>query len=182
MSAKDESIDPVLMQKARQITLLAMDVYGVLTDGKLHYGEQGELYKSFSIKDGLGIKLLQRSGVTCAVITGRASSATLHRCKELGIEHVVQGREDKATALRELCETLQIDLEHSAYIGDDWPDIGAIVAAGVGAAVNDAHPEVISRADWVSRTAGGFGAVREFCDLLLQCREQYHQALNTHLE
>ena len=159
-----------------------MDVDGVLTDGKLHYGEGGELFKSFSIKDGLGIKLLQKAGIKTAVITGRAAAATQHRCKELGISYIIQGREDKRIALLELCEEQKIPVEHAAYIGDDWPDIGAITIAGLGASVADAHHEVKSRAQWVSKTPGGHGAVRELADFILTGREQFNALLADYLD
>ena len=178
MSHSTVAEDRAVIDKARRITLLVMDVDGVLTDGKLHYGESGELYKSFSIKDGLGIKLLQKAGVDTAVITGRISAATHHRCNELGIKHIVQGREDKKLALAELCTDLNRSIEDVAYIGDDWPDIGAIEAAGLGASVADAHPEVKDRANWVSSLPGGHGAVRELADLILKAADRYETALD----
>ena len=118
-----------LEQKAAAVKLLALDVDGVLTDGRIYYGNRGEELKAFNIKDGLGIKLLQRSGVQVAIITGRQSEIVARRARELGIDAVVQGREDKLVALRELCGQLQLGLEQCAYMGDDLPDLGAIAAA-----------------------------------------------------
>lgn len=162
---------------AAQVEILVMDVDGVLTDGKIHYTSDQELFKSFSIKDGLGIKLLQKNGIECAVITGRQSTALEKRCTELGIEHLVQSREDKRTALQELTDKLRIPMNKVAYIGDDLPDIGAIVAAGLGASVADAHIEVQKRADWVSERLGGTGAVRELADFILISKNLYQSTI-----
>ena len=156
--------------RAASIRLLALDVDGVLTDGRIYYGNQGEELKAFNIKDGLGIKLLQDAGVKVAIITGRQSEIVARRARELGIEDVVQGREDKLTALRELCERQGLALEACAYMGDDLPDLGAINACGLGLTVADAARAVATAADWQSRLGGGAGAVREACEFILDAR------------
>ncbi len=157
-------------QRAAGVRLLALDVDGVLTDGSIYYGNSGEELKAFSIRDGLGVKLLQRSGVKVAIITGRRSEIVLRRARELGITEVVQGREDKRTALAELCARLGLSLADCAYMGDDLPDLAAISAVGLGMTVADAEPAVAAAADWQSRRPGGRGAVREACEYLLEAR------------
>jgi len=155
---------------ARRLRVLALDVDGVLTDGRITYSASGEELKSFNIKDGLGIKLLQRAGVEVAIITGRRSAMVERRARELGIERIVQGREDKLVALRELCEDLGVDLAACAYMGDDLPDLAAIRAAGLGLSVADGAATVRGAAAWVSGLNGGAGAVREACEAILQAR------------
>lgn len=159
--------------------MLVLDVDGVLTDGRIFYGNGGEELKAFSIKDGLGIKLLQRAGVEVAIITGRRSQIVERRARELGIESIIQGREDKLIALRELCETRGVSLEHCAYMGDDLPDLSAIEAAGLGLTVADACTAVLDAAAWTSSFAGGRGAVREACECILEARGQ-REALEAH--
>ena len=162
--------EQTLIERAKCIRLLALDVDGVLTDGRIYYGAGQEELKAFHIKDGLGIKLLQRGGITVAIITGRSSAMVDRRAAELGIEHVVQGREDKLTALKELCAQLDIALSECAYMGDDLPDLSAIAAAGLGLTVADANLSVASEANWQSERCGGDGAVREACDFILSSR------------
>ena len=156
--------------RAAMVRLLALDVDGVLTDGLLYYGNSGEELKTFNIKDGLGIKLLQQAGVKVAIITGRQSEIVARRARELGIEDVVQGREDKRRALLELCQHHGLAITACAYMGDDLPDLGAIVAAGLGMTVADACSEVRAAADWRSVRNGGCGAVREACEFILSAR------------
>ena len=161
----------ITAQIAQEIAVLALDVDGVLTDGRIYYGNDGEELKSFSIKDGLGIKLLQRDGIDVVLITGRSSRIVARRAGELGISEVIQGREDKLTALREVCSARQIELRQCAYMGDDLPDLAAVRAAGIGMAPADAVAALRDAADWVSENAGGAGAVREACEALLQWRD-----------
>ena len=156
------------MSQFKNLQLLALDVDGVLSDGRLYYTDQGEEFKSFNIRDGLGIKLLQRAGITVAIITGRTSAMVTRRAAELGIAHVVQGREDKLEALLDLCGNLKIDLSNVAYMGDDLPDRKAIMAVGLGATVADAASDVAAIADWQSRLPGGQGAVRELAEAWLR--------------
>jgi 3-deoxy-D-manno-octulosonate 8-phosphate phosphatase (KDO 8-P phosphatase) len=162
-------------QLAEKVRMLVLDVDGVLTDGRLYYGNTGEEFKAFNIKDGLGIKLLQRAGIPVAIITGRSSDSVLRRAGELGIEHLVQGREDKLTALRELCERCGISPQDCAYMGDDLPDLAAIAAAGLGMTVADGAGAVRDAADWCSEAAGGAGAVREACEFILVAQGHLEQ-------
>lgn len=164
-------MDTELQARAAAIRLLVLDVDGVLTDGRIYYGNSGEELKAFNIKDGLGIKLLQGAGVTVAIITGRNSDSVQRRASELGISEIIQGREDKITALQQLTQRLAIDLRECAYMGDDLPDLAAIRAAGIGMTVADAVATVASHADWQSRSVGGQGAVREACEYLLAARD-----------
>lgn len=159
-----------LQKAARKLRLLALDVDGILTDGRIYYGNSGEELKAFNIKDGLGIKLLQRGGVEVAIITGRQSEIVARRAGELGIAAVIQGLEDKLSALQSLCKEKQITLECCAFMGDDLPDLAAIRAAGMGLTASDSVASVREAADWVSQSPGGQGAVREACELILEAR------------
>ena len=149
------------------IRLLVMDVDGVMTDGKITYTSDGQELKSFNIKDGLGIKRAQASGIETAIITGRKSPMVAQRARELGIAHLVQGREDKLAALSDLVDQMNLSLDQVAYIGDDLPDLTAIESVKLGACPADAATEVKSKANWVSTRSGGDGCVRELCDLLV---------------
>jgi 3-deoxy-D-manno-octulosonate 8-phosphate phosphatase (KDO 8-P phosphatase) len=160
---------------AATIRLLALDVDGVLTDGRIYYGNNGEELKAFNIKDGLGIKLLQDCGVHVAIITGRESKIVARRARELGITDVIQGREDKLVALQELCRLHGLTPGDCAYMGDDLPDLGAIAAAGLGMTVADGSATVRAAADWCSSLPGGGGAVREACEYLMRSRGQWAQ-------
>lgn len=171
-----------LKEKAARVRLLALDVDGVLTDGRLYFAEDGQEFKTFDTQDGHGIKMLQHAGIEVAIITGRTTKLVQRRAGNLGIRHLLQGREDKLVALRELTAELGVALDEVAYVGDDWPDLPAILAAGLGVAVANAHAELRARADHVTTLAGGRGAVREVCDLLLTAQGRYDDALAPYLE
>ncbi|MGJ8513703.1 3-deoxy-D-manno-octulosonate 8-phosphate phosphatase KdsC [Carnimonas sp. R-84981] len=158
---------PSLATRAAAIKLLALDVDGVLTDGTLIYSADGGESKCFTTQDGLGIKLLLEHGIEVAIITGRRSAMVERRAEELGIQRLIQGRDDKLTALREVCQASGIELAACAYCGDDLPDLGAISAAGLGVSVPNAPAYVRDRADYVTERPGGQGAVRELSELLL---------------
>lgn len=157
-----------LHSRLSQVKLLALDVDGVLTDGGLYYTETGEELKKFNVKDGLGIKLLMRSGIEVAIISANSSSATIHRAKKLGIQHCFVGIEDKLVILQNLCETLDISLEQVAYVGDDLTDIPVLQSIGCPVTVADAIPENLKYSIYTTKMPGGKGAVREICELLLQ--------------
>jgi 3-deoxy-D-manno-octulosonate 8-phosphate phosphatase (KDO 8-P phosphatase) len=154
------------------IRLLVLDVDGVLTDGRLRYNAHGEAEKLFHVRDGYGIKTLLAAGITVAVISGRNSGAVARRCEELGIRHVYQGIEDKATAWRELLRTLNMRPQQCACVGDDEPDVPLMRQAGLAVAVLDAHPTASAAAHRRTRLPGGAGAVREVCDWLLTARRR----------
>lgn len=159
-------------QSAKAIRFFVMDVDGVLSDGSLYFGNSGEEIKAFNIRDGLGIKWLQDSGITTAIITGRISNIVQNRADNLGIHHVVQGREDKRTALMEACNELGFSLQETAYIGDDVQDLGAIQAAGLGCTVKNGDDLVKQYANWQSQRCGGDGAVRELAEFILNAQDK----------
>ncbi len=167
-------------QLAQAIRLIALDVDGVMSDGRVIYGNTGEETKAFNIKDGLGIKLAQSMGIEVAIITGRTALLLDRRAKELGINAVIQGREDKRAALQELADSRDINLMQCAYMGDDLPDLGAILAAGLGTCPADAVAEVKSHADWVSAANGGRGAVRDLCEVILKAQGHWPRILATY--
>ncbi len=162
------------MTPAAEITLVVLDVDGVLTDGRLWYGSDGETVKAFHVRDGHGIKMLIAAGVGVAVISGRRSAAVTARMRELGVSDVAQGVNDKARALAELLKRNAVDARRVACLVDDTPDLGLMAAVGLPAAVADAHPEVLAAARHVTSAKGGRGAVREFCDWLLTARGARH--------
>ncbi len=167
--------------KARNVRLLVLDVDGVLTDGHLWFDNSGEELKAFDIQDGLGIKLLARGGVATAIITGRRSALVTRRAQELGIQHLLQGREDKQQALIELCADLGLNPAETAYMGDDLPDLGAIRSAGFGIAPANAHAFVARHADHQTTRCGGNGAVREACELILASQGSLDALLDGYL-
>lgn len=157
-----------LLRRARSIRLAVFDVDGVMTDGRLYYTEEGRELKAFCTQDGLGLKHLQKHDVTVGVITGRDSPIVNHRMAELGIDHVYQGRSNKGDTFKHLVSALHLELEQALYVGDDLVDLPVMNMAGLAISVPNAHPKVIEQADWVTPRAGGFGAARDVCDLLLE--------------
>lgn len=155
---------------ARRLRLMAFDVDGVMTDGSLYYGADGEVFKVFNSQDGHGLKRLAASGVTLAIITGRNSPMVARRAADLGIAQVIQGREDKGAALAALAGELGVGADECAYMGDDEPDVSALLWAALGFSVANGHASALAVASHVTRAAGGKGAVREVCDLLLAAR------------
>lgn len=170
-----------LLEKAAHIQALVLDVDGILSDGFLSFTNTGDEIKSFDIRDGLGMKLVQKAGIKVAVITGRSSQIVKHRMDSLGVDVVVQGREDKGVALKEVCKQLGLNPSDCAYMGDDWPDLPALMMAGLAVTVPNAHIEVRRRADLVTQAYGGRGAVREFCDILLKANNAYDDLLQHYL-
>jgi 3-deoxy-D-manno-octulosonate 8-phosphate phosphatase (KDO 8-P phosphatase) len=159
--------EPELRSRLSEVKLLALDVDGVLTDGGLYYTDKGEEIKKFNVKDGLGIKLLITSGIEVAIISASNSTSVLHRAKKLGINHTFLGVEDKLLTLDNLCKKLNITLEQVAYIGDDLNDIVVLQAVGCPLTVADAMSANKALAIYVTKQAGGQGAVREICDHFL---------------
>ena len=155
---------------ARNLKLMAFDVDGVLTDGRLYYGADGEALKVFNTLDGHGLKKLAASGVTLALITGRDTPMVARRAAELGIQHVIQGREDKGVALADLAASLGVTARETGYAGDDEPDVPALQWAQLAFAPASGHDCARAAADHVTRARGGEGAVREICDALLEHR------------
>ena len=166
-------IDAALLTKASGIRVLLLDVDGVLTDGGLYFGAEGELFKRFNTLDGHGLKMLQRAGITPAVVTGRGSAALRSRLAALGIVHARYDIDDKAPAAEEILAELGLGWGQAAVMGDDWPDLPMMLRAALACGPANAHAEVRSRADIVTRLGGGAGAVREVCDLLLTASGHY---------
>ena len=162
-----------IITAAKNIKLLLLDVDGVLTDGKLYYGNSGEELKAFNIQYGLGIKLLQQGGIQVGIITGRVSTLLQRRADELGINPVIQGREDKLTALRELLENQNLGLHQIAFMGDDLPDLSAINLVGLGITVANACSTLAAKADWQTLRSGGDGAVREAAEMILKAQGKF---------
>jgi 3-deoxy-D-manno-octulosonate 8-phosphate phosphatase (KDO 8-P phosphatase) len=154
------------------IRLAAMDVDGTLTDGGIYMDGDGGEFKRFNVKDGFGIVSLKKSGVEVAFISGRFSAATEQRARDLGVEHVVNGRSEKLPELIALAGELGLDASEVAFIGDDVQDIPCINWAGLGIAVADAQADVIAVADWVSSRRGGEGAVRDAADYIAQVNRE----------
>ncbi|MFY0992371.1 KdsC family phosphatase [Halomonas sp. C05BenzN] len=181
MTLDSPLLDTQLVDRLRRVRLLAMDVDGVLTDGRLYFQADGIEIKAFHTLDGHGIKLLKRAGLEVALITGRDSPMVSRRAAALGVKHVYQGVEKKLPRLRELCRQLDLELDQVAYCGDDMPDVGAIKRAGVGISVPGAPSYIRKHADWVTERAGGHGAVREICDTLLQAQGHWDAVIDTYL-
>jgi len=160
-------VSPEVRERAKRVRLVALDVDGVLTDGRISFGVDGNERKAFHTLDGQGLKLLRTHGVEVAWITARGSAHVSRRATELGIRHVHQKVEDKLAKLRELCMTLDVKLEEVAYMGDDLPDLGPMQHVALAAAPANAHPWVVARTHWQAQRRGGEGAVRELCDLIL---------------
>lgn len=159
-----------LVERLARIEMMVFDVDGVLTDGKLYFGAQGEALKAFHVLDGSGIKSLASAGIVVAVISGRESSITLRRCAELGIRHVAQGIADKVVAFDAMRYDLGKTAAECGYMGDDVIDVPVMRRVGFAATVPNAADGVAAFAHWTSRREGGAGAVREACDLLLAAR------------
>ena len=166
-----------IIEAAKNIKLVLLDVDGVLTDGRLYYGNSGEELKAFDIQDGLGIKLLQKGGVKVGIITGRRSALLQRRAEELAISPLVQGREDKWLALNEMMEDLGVSLEEIAFVGDDLPDLAVIKRVGLGITPANGSHIVASQADWQTKNSGGDGAVREIAELILSAQDKLESIL-----
>jgi len=161
-----------LKEKLKKIKLVAMDVDGTLTDGRVYYSKNGEELKAFSIRDGMGIELLHHNGISTAIITTETSQIVTARAMKLKIEHVILGSKNKLKDLIALCEEIHINLDEVAFIGDDINDIPALEAAGFSACPNDAIKYVKDKVDFISENNGGNGAVREIIELILEAQEK----------
>jgi len=158
------------LARARGVRLAIFDVDGVMTDGTLYIGADGEAFKAFNILDGHGVKMLQSAGVAAAILSGRSSEAVARRARELSIAHVVQGADDKVAAFERLRSALGVEAESCAFVGDDLPDLEVMKRCGLAVAVAGAVDEVKAAAHYVTRAGGGRGAVREFCELVLRAQ------------
>ncbi len=160
-------MDQGLRQRVAKVRMLAMDVDGVLTDGAMYYTEAGDEIKRFNTRDGLGIRLLHEAGINTALITGESTSIVERRALKLRIGEVHQGVDDKLARLKEIAGRHHLSMDEVAYIGDDVVDLEALRFVGLAIGVADATPEVQAVAHYVTQQRGGYGAVREVCDLIL---------------
>lgn len=165
-------------ERAARIRLLALDVDGTLTDGRLRLASDGTEIKAFNALDGQGLKLLRECGIEVALITARSSAIVAQRATELGIEHVYQGCHEKLASLRALCQILSLDAAQVGYMGDDLPDLAALGWVGLAVAPSNAHPWVAQRVHWITRSAGGAGAARELCDLIVDAQGKSAELLH----
>lgn len=172
------AFDPLLLLKAQDIKVVFFDVDGVLTDGGLLFSEGGETLKRFNTLDGHGLKLLQRAGIIPVVITGRDSKPLRKRLEALGITHVHFGTEDKRPAAEKTLKATGLEWSQAAAMGDDWPDLPMMRHAAFACAPANAHVEVLAAAHHITSRQGGFGAVRELCDLLLVASGRYVDLLD----
>lgn len=170
-----------LQQRLNAIRLVIFDVDGVLTDGRLMLGDDGQEYKAFNSKDGHGMRMLQDSGVALAILTGRRSQVVERRAADLGIGHVIQGRRDKLPAFEELLETTGMHPEAVAYVGDDVVDLPVMRRVGLAVAVADASPLIREHAHWITATPGGHGAAREVCERIMQAQGSLERLLAAYL-
>ena len=161
-----------VLERAARVRLVVFDVDGVLTDGSLFFGDDGEEYKAFHARDGQGMAMLREAGVEIGVISGRTSRAVTHRMSLLHVVHVYQGQQDKLAAFEDLLGKLGLTADQAAFVGDDVIDLPILRRAGLAIAVADAHPLVARHAHWKTPSAGGRGAGRDVCELILEAQGQ----------
>lgn len=166
-----------IYQRVARVKLIVFDVDGVLTDGRLYYSDDGQEFKAFHSRDGHGMKLLQQTGVKIGIITGRSSRVVEHRMTDLGVEHLFQGQQDKLPAFRALLDVLGLQPEEAAYVGDDVVDLPVMLRVGFAVAVQDASPLVKRHAHWLTPSAGGQGAAREVCELIMEAQGTLEEQL-----
>lgn len=159
-----------VMERARNIKLVAFDVDGVLTNGALFFGDDGQEYKAFHSRDGHGFRMLHNNGIQTAIITGRMSQVVVHRANNLNINIIYQGQQDKSAALDDMLQKTGFTADMVAYVGDDVVDLPVLCRVGLAIAVADAHPLVISHCHWTTRQPGGQGAGRDVCEMLLDAQ------------
>lgn len=170
-----------ITEKAKLIRLLILDVDGVLTTGMLYYGTNNFEMKGFNIHDGLGIKLLQKTGITVAVISGKTSEAVTRRLQELDINHAYLGHDHKVPAYDELKQKLNLKDHEIAYVGDDLPDLPVLKRVGLAITVAQAPDIMHQHVDFVTQKKGGKGAVREVCELIMQAQGHYQSMVQSYL-
>ncbi|TCS70446.1 3-deoxy-D-manno-octulosonate 8-phosphate phosphatase (KDO 8-P phosphatase) [Sulfuritortus calidifontis] len=159
-----------LIERAQQIKMLIFDVDGVLTDGSLFYGDDGQEYKAFHSRDGHGIKMLKASGVEAGILTGRTSNVVLHRAKNLGITHIFQGADDKLAVYERLLAQTGLKPEETGYMGDDLVDLPVLKRCGLAFSVPEAHELVAGQVHYITRAHAGRGAAREVCELIMRAQ------------
>ncbi len=167
----------MVLSKLKKIKLLLLDVDGVLTDGGIIYNDNGSETKVFNVKDGLGIRLLMEAGMHLGIITRRRSNALYCRCKDLGINLICDGVDNKIDVLDTLLDQTGVSAEEVAFIGDDLPDLALMKIVGLSIAVGDAHKTILDNADMVTSANGGHGAVREVCETILKAKGLWENIL-----
>ena len=170
------------LPKAKGLKLFLLDVDGVLTDGTITYTHEGNEIKSFHTRDGLGIRLLMESGVEVGLITARESEAVIRRVQDLGLKLVFQKAKNKLEVFEELLKKLDLKPSEVGYMGDDWLDLPLLIRVGFAATVQDAVPEVLQLAHYVTKRKGGRGAVREVCSLILEAKGTHKKLLEKYLK
>ena len=170
-----------IIERASKVKLVIFDVDGVLTDGSLFLGDDGQEYKAFNSQDGHGMVMLQESGVQIAIITGRTSEVVRLRMASLGIDHVYQGHRDKLPPFEELKAAVKLTNDQIAYVGDDVVDLPVMSRVGLAIAVQDAHNFTKQHAHWITSSKGGQGAAREVCELLMEAQGKLHSTLHSYL-
>jgi 3-deoxy-D-manno-octulosonate 8-phosphate phosphatase (KDO 8-P phosphatase) len=167
----------MVLSKLKRIKLLLLDVDGVLTDGGIIYNDNGAETKVFNVKDGLGIRLLMEAGIHIGIVTGRRSNALYRRCKDLGINIIYDGVDNKIDVLDALLDQTGVSVEEVAFIGDDLPDLALMKIIGLSIAVGDAQKTILDNADMVTSAKGGYGAVREACEAILKAKGLWENIL-----
>jgi len=167
------------MNLAKGIRMLVLDIDGVMTAGQIFLNDDGEQLKAFNVRDGHGIKLLQRMGIEIAILTGRTSKVVEHRATELGIKYIIQGSLRKSDGMTALCEQAAIEASDCAYMGDDIIDLPAMAMCRLNMAPIDAHQSVQHKVDWVSGYGGGHGAVRQACEGLILANAAWDEIITT---
>ncbi len=166
-----------ITEKLKQIRLVIFDVDGVLTDGSLIMGDDGQEYKAFNAKDGHGMKMLLASGVEIGIISARNSLVVSNRMQGLGIKHIYQGQRNKLKAFADLKKKLNLKSSQIAYVGDDLLDLCIMREVGIPIAVQDATKEVVELSDWQTESVGGRGAAREICEMIMQAQGTYNDII-----
>ena len=171
------TISPENLARARGVRLMIFDVDGVLTDGTLWYGERGDALKAFHAFDGHGMKMLAANGVACALLSGRRSAAVAARAAELGVEHVLQGIDDKLPAFRELLRKTQLESGSAGYMGDELVDLPVLTRCGFACAPHEAPEAVRDRVHYIASAPAGRGAAREVCEFILEAQGKLGRVL-----
>ena len=166
-----------VLKLASKIRMVLFDVDGVLTDGRLFFSDSGDETKSFHSRDGLGINLLQESGVGVGIITARQSKLVAHRARDLNIQHLYQGRKEKFPAYLELCENLQLSADEVAFVGDDVVDLPIMLNVGLAVTVPQGHHIVKERSHWTTPHEAGAGAARDVCELIMHAQDSYSKVM-----
>ncbi len=175
-------MSPDLRARARGVQLLILDVDGVLTNGRLYYGADGDELKAFHIRDGLGLKMLRATGVEVAIVTGRTSRAVELRAENLGVPYVFQGVSDKLGVFEQLLKRLTLTAEAAAAMGDDLPDLPVLRRCGLAACVPEAPALVRSHSHYIAERSGGAGAVRELCEVLMAAQGTLEASMQEYLK